>query len=83
MADRDYERLRVIFAKAPCDERLRILRHEMMTPISGAKTSAEFLAQMDISDVQGLPEGFTDMFDILLRSTREIHTTFFAMTDIL
>jgi len=55
----------------------------MMTPISGAKTSAEFLAQMDISDVQGLPEGFTDMLDILLRSTREIHTTFFAMTDIL
>jgi hypothetical protein len=79
----DYDKLRAQFENSPCEKRLRVLRHELITPLNRARGAADWfdMQDLDLSSVEGLPEEFSTFLDMFIRSAREMNVIVFALTD--
>jgi hypothetical protein len=80
---RDYDALKHSVMHASCEERLHIIRQEMVSPVITARILASRLEALDISHVQGLPENFTEILDILIRNTKVTYRLFSTMADVI
>jgi len=77
-----YKELKEQFGESSCEEKLKILRYEMIPNISSVLAYAALLRkQVDPNVIQGLPENFGECVDGLTKAGSDLRDILDALTD--